>query len=101
MHPRFPQNQTPHAHADASKTTDRCPLPTTDAPHNNTNHTVPGIAAYLKETLAPRSVVGLDPTVHPAKFVKALAKALAAKDIRLRPLGTWTWRGVRALARQW
>lgn len=54
-----------------------------------TTHTVPGIAAYLKETLAPHSVVGLDPTVHPSKFVKALAKALAAKDIRLRPLGAW------------
>lgn len=53
----------------------------------NNDTTVPGIAAYLKETLAPNSVVGLDPTVHPSKFVKALAKALAAKDIRVRPLG--------------
>ena len=25
--------------------------------------------------------------MHPAKFVKALAKTLAAKQIRLRPLG--------------
>lgn len=50
-------------------------------------HTVPGIAAYLKENLGAGSVVGIDPTVHPAKFVKALAKALAGKHIRVRPLG--------------
>jgi hypothetical protein len=55
--------------------------------HTLPTHTVPGIAAYLKENLGAGSVVGIDPTVHPAKFVRALAKALAGKQIRVRPLG--------------
>lgn len=63
------------------------PLPTSQPQIHPTSKTVPGIAAYLKETLAPGAVVGVDPTVHPAKFVRALAKTLAAKQIRVRPLG--------------
>ena len=47
---------------------------------------VPTLSAYLKEQLAEGAVVGLDPTVHPAKFVQALAKTLHAKKVLVRPL---------------
>ena len=47
---------------------------------------VPSLAAYLKEQLPADAVVGLDPTVHPVKFVQALAKTLSNKQIQVKPL---------------
>lgn len=46
------------------------------------------LSNYLKETLPEGSVVGLDPRVHPIKFVTSLAKTLAPKKITLQPIGT-------------
>lgn len=48
---------------------------------------VPTLSAYLKERLPGKAVVGLDPRVHPVKFVTSLAKTLAAKDVTVRPIG--------------
>ena len=49
--------------------------------------TVPTLTKYLEEQLQEKSVVGIDPKVHSAKFVGALRKALSKKSIILRPLG--------------
>lgn len=46
------------------------------------------LSNYLKEALPEGSVVGLDPRVHPIKFVTSLAKTLAPKKITLQPIGT-------------
>ncbi|KAM3574987.1 hypothetical protein VYU27_003113 [Nannochloropsis oceanica] len=70
---------------------------------------VPSIAAYLKEQLPADAVVGIDPTVHPVKFVQALAKTLSLKNIHVKPLAVaelnpidlaWTKAGGRPPAPQ-
>lgn len=49
---------------------------------------VPNLTKYLEERLPAKAVVGLDPTVHSAKFVTSLLKTLTPKRIAIRPLGT-------------
>ena len=51
------------------------------------NTIVPSISTYLKDNLKANALVGIDPTVHPAKFVQSLAKTLSAKQIKVHPLG--------------
>lgn len=47
---------------------------------------VPSLTAYLQEELSAQAVVGLDPTVHPVKFVQNLAQALGSKKVQVQPL---------------